>query len=117
METFTMSRKEVPRAGLVKAALARQITNAEGAQAVQLSVRHFQRLKRAVRDHGERALLHRGRGRPSPRRLPPALRDEVTRLMTTTLNLPRFRRHLSSHESAVGVCHGQTKAAGVHAGV
>ena len=79
-----MSRKEVPRAGLVKAALARQITNAEGARAVQLSVRHFQRLKRAVRDHGERALLHRGRGRPSPRRLPPALRDEVTRLMTTT---------------------------------
>jgi transposase len=84
METFTMSRKEVPRAGLVKAALARQITNAEGARAVHLSVRQFQRLKRAVRRDGERALLHRGRGRPSPRRLPAALRDEVVQLMTTT---------------------------------
>ena len=33
------------------------------------------------------------------------------------LNLPWSRRHLRSHESAVGVCHGQTEAAGVHAGV
>jgi hypothetical protein len=84
METFTMSRKEVPRAGLVKAALARQITNAEGARALHVCVRQFQRLKRAVREHGERALLHRGRGRPSPRRLAPELRDEVVRLLTTT---------------------------------
>src|SRR3989442_9679348 len=29
-----------------------------------------------------------------------------------TLSLPRFCRHLRSHESAVGVCHGQTEAAG-----
>jgi hypothetical protein len=34
-----MSRKEVPRAGLVKAALAGKITNREGAQALRLSVR------------------------------------------------------------------------------
>src|SRR5207249_2561722 len=33
------------------------------------------------------------------------------------VNLPRFCRHLRSHESAVGVCHGQTEAAGVHEGV
>jgi hypothetical protein len=36
-----MSGKEVPRAGLVKAALAGRITNAEGARALQLSVRQF----------------------------------------------------------------------------
>jgi len=33
METFTMSRKELPRAGLVQAALAGKITNREGAVA------------------------------------------------------------------------------------
>jgi len=33
------------------------------------------------------------------------------------LNLPRFCGHLRSHESAGGVCHGQTEAAGVHEGV
>jgi hypothetical protein len=33
------------------------------------------------------------------------------------LNLPRFRGHPRSHESAVGVVHGQAQAAGVHEGV
>src|SRR5918995_537513 len=33
------------------------------------------------------------------------------------MNLPRLGRHPRTHESAVGVCHGQTQAAGVHDGV
>ena len=53
-ETLTMSRKEVPRAGLLKAALAGRITNAEGARALQLSVRQFQRLKRRFAGGGGR---------------------------------------------------------------
>ena len=36
-----MSRKEVPRAGLHKAALAGKITNAQGALAMHVSVRSF----------------------------------------------------------------------------
>ena len=46
METFTMSQKELPRPGLLKAALAGQITNRDGAAALHLSIRQFQRLKR-----------------------------------------------------------------------
>ena len=83
-ETLTMSRKEVPRAGLVKAALAGKITNQEGARALRLGVRQFQRLKQRVRQGGVRALLHRSRGQPSPRRLPAALRQHVATLLTTT---------------------------------
>ena len=79
-----MSRKEVPRAGLVKAALAGKITNQEGATALHLSVRQFQRVKRRYREGGVRALLHRSRGQPSPRRLPPALREQVATLLQTT---------------------------------
>jgi hypothetical protein len=41
METLTMSRKEAPRAGLVKAALAGQITNQQGASALGLTTRQF----------------------------------------------------------------------------
>src|SRR5215470_124995 len=84
METFTMSRKEGPRAGLIKAALAGKITNEEGARAVHLSVRQFQRLKVRWRREGLRGLVHRGRGRPSRRRCPAAVRAEIIRLMTTT---------------------------------
>jgi transposase len=68
-ETLTMSRKEVPRAGLLKAALAGRISNTQGARALELSVRQFQRVKRRFATEGAPGLPHRLRGRPSPRRL------------------------------------------------
>jgi len=37
METFTMSRKELPRAGLLAAAVAGRISNREGAAAVRVA--------------------------------------------------------------------------------
>src|ERR671928_143295 len=43
--TITMSKKEVLRAGLLKAALAGRITNQQGAAALGLTARQFQRLK------------------------------------------------------------------------
>ena len=79
-----MSRKEVPRAGLVKAALAGKVTNQEGARALRLSVRQFKRLKARFRREGAQGLVHRRRGQPSPRRVPAALRAQVVTLMTTT---------------------------------
>ena len=79
-----MSRKEVPRAGLVKAALEGKITNAEGARALRLSVRQFKRLKGRLKAQGVRGLLHRSRGRPSPRRLALTVREQIVTLMATT---------------------------------
>ena len=79
-----MSRKEVPRAGLVKAALAGRITNQQGATALRLSVRQFQRLRRRFRHGGAPALLHRARGQPSRRRLPATVRQQVAELLRTT---------------------------------
>ncbi len=79
-----MSRKEVPRAGLLKAALAGRITNAQGARALGVSVRQFRRLKRRFREGGARGLLHALRGRPGNRRLAPQAREQVGVLMTTT---------------------------------
>jgi len=84
METFTMSRKEVPRAGLVKAALAGRITNEQGARALHMTVRQFQRVKKRFREHGARGLLHALRGRPGNRHLTPQAREQITALMTTT---------------------------------
>src|SRR5262245_25952639 len=84
METFTMSRKEAPRSGLLKAALAGRLTNAEGAQALRLSVRQFQRLKVRFRAEGLASVPHRLRGRASNRQAAPDLRARVTTLMRTT---------------------------------
>jgi transposase len=80
-ETFRMSRKEVPRPGLVTLALAGQITNQQGAAGSRLTVRQFQRVKARVRAEGVRGLLHRRRGQPSPRALGRALRTRVAALL------------------------------------
>jgi transposase len=82
-ESVTMSRKEAPRAGLIKAALAGHITNAQGAQALRLSVRQVRRLKARYRAAGVPGLLHRLRGRASPRALARALRERVVALVQT----------------------------------
>jgi len=48
-ETLTMSAKEVRRPGLLKDARAGHVSNAQGAAALHLSIRQFQRLKRQGR--------------------------------------------------------------------
>jgi transposase len=79
-----MSRKEVPRAGLLKAAATGQISNAQAALALRLSERQVQRLKVRYRAEGAAGLRHRARGRPSTRGLPAAVRQQVRALLQTT---------------------------------
>jgi len=81
METFTMSRKELPRPGLLAAAVAGRITNREGARALHVTPRQFQRLKQRFRVGGALAVRHQGRGRPSHRRLPAPVCAQVQALL------------------------------------
>jgi transposase len=83
-ETLTMSRKEAPRIGLLKALVARRVTGREVAAALAVTVRQVWRLKRRFEAAGAEGLLHRSRGRPSPRRLAARLRQRVATLLTTT---------------------------------
>ena len=76
-----MSRKELPRAGLLAAAVAGRISNREGAAAVRATPRQFQRLKQRFRLGGALAVRHQGRGRPSHRRLPATLCAQVQALL------------------------------------
>src|SRR2546426_9137797 len=83
-ETLTMSRKEAPRVGLLKALVAKRVTGREVAAALAVTVRQVWRLKRRFEAGGAAGLLHRSRGRPSPRRLARRLRHRVATLLTTT---------------------------------
>jgi transposase len=83
METFTLSRKELHRPGLLKALCGGRLKNAQVATALGLTVRHVRRLKRRFERDGPAGLIHGNRGRPSPRRLPAAVRQTVARLLTT----------------------------------
>lgn len=79
-----MSRKEAPRAGLVKAAIAGQITNAQGAHALRISLRQFRRLKARYRARGAPGLIHGLRGRPSRQAVEVEVRARVLDLIQTT---------------------------------
>lgn len=81
MGPFTMSSKEAPRPGLVQAALAGKVTNREAAQALELSVRQFRRLKVAYRRAGIAGLVHGNRGRRSPRRRSEEERQQIVDLI------------------------------------
>lgn len=76
-----MGVRDAQRLGPVKAAIEGRITNTKGAELTGLSLRQFKRLKARVRRHGPGGLLHGNRGRPSPRRLDPAVREEVVTLL------------------------------------
>ena len=77
-----MSSKEARRPGLVQAALAGKVTNAEGARALGLGVRQFRRLKAAYRRAGVEGLLHGNRGHRAPNRLSDADRERIMELIT-----------------------------------
>ena len=76
-----MSRKELPRAGLVAAALAGRISNQDGAVALGITARQFQCLKQRYREGGGPALRHQGRERLSHRRLPASTTVQVQALL------------------------------------
>src|SRR2546421_8554488 len=83
METFTLSRKELHRPGLLKALCGGRLTNAQVAAALRITVRQVRRLKRRFEAGGPGALVHGNRDRPSPRRLPPAVGGAVVGLVAT----------------------------------
>jgi transposase len=83
METFTLSRRELHRPGLLKALCAGRVTTRQVANALHLSLRQTRRLRRRFESSGAAGLAHRSRGRPSPRRLDAATRAAITELMTT----------------------------------
>lgn len=83
METFTLSRKELHRPGLLKGLCSGRLKNAQVAAALGITVRHVRRLKRRFEAGAAAALMHGNRGRPSPRRLSAAVRAAVVRFMTT----------------------------------
>src|SRR2546427_11852963 len=83
METFTLSRKELHRPGLLKALCGGRLTNAQVAAALRITVRQVRRLERRFEAGGPGAPVHGNRDRPSPRRLPAAEGDGVARLLAT----------------------------------
>ena len=83
-ETFTLSQKELQRVTIISACIKGDMACARAAGLLCLSVRQIKRLKKRMREDGEAALAHANRGRPSPRRLPDAVRQRIVQLSRGT---------------------------------
>lgn len=75
-----MSLRELRRLKVVQEAIGGHITQRAAALMAGLSERHLRRLVRAVRQEGERGIIHRARGRPSNRKMPDKVKGKVLRL-------------------------------------
>jgi len=77
----TLTSKELKRLKVLSDVDAHAMTAQEGADMLELSLRHVRRLLRAYRLQGAAALAHGNRGRPSPRRIPQATRHKILALI------------------------------------
>ena len=78
-DIIRMSVQELRRLRVVQKVLDRAITQKEAALLLDRGERQVRRLVKVVREHGEGGIVHRGRGRPSNRRYPAAVKEEVLR--------------------------------------
>ena len=79
-DTLEMSLREVKRLKVIQAAIDRDITQKVAACMVGLSERQVRRLVRAVREEGDKGIIHKSRGRSSNRRIPDRDKGRVLRL-------------------------------------
>jgi transposase len=100
METITMTAGDQERARVLWRLSSGELTVTEAAALLGLSERQVWRLRRAVAEAGPAGLVHGNRGRPSPRRTTPAIRDAIleVRARYGPLNDCHFRELLAERE-------------------
>lgn len=96
-----LTMKEHRRLEVLRRVQGRELTAAQGGGLLELSVRQVRRLTKRVREQGARGVIHRNRGRPSNRRLPPEVVRSVQELYRESydgFNLTHFREMLGERE-------------------
>ena len=75
-----MSLRELRRLKVLHAVLDKRFTQKAAAAKLDLSERQVRRLVKSVREFGDGGIVHRGRGRPSNRRLSERFKADVLKL-------------------------------------
>jgi transposase len=76
-DIIRMSSRELKRLHIVHQAMDGQMTQQTASSMLDLSERQVRRLVKSVRESGDGGIVHRGRGRPSNRRLPEKVKKQV----------------------------------------
>jgi len=78
-DRIAMSQRERDRLKVMSSVLEGKRTQREAARLMRLSERQVRRMQRKLQAEGDRAIVHKLRGRPSNRRIDPAHRQAVLR--------------------------------------
>ncbi len=123
-EKVTLNVKEQKRLLVLNEILAGRMTGQEAAEVLGLSLRHTRRIIAAYRKEGAAVQAHGNRGKPSHRRTPKAVEEEIVALakgpytMTITpATSPKSCRSDTAYQSLTPRCGGSDSAMGcrVHA--
>ena len=76
-DRISMSQPERDVLKILQLVHAGSLTQIEAARLLRLSSRQVRRLQRRLADQGDQAVVHRLRGKPSNRRIDPALRRKI----------------------------------------
>jgi hypothetical protein len=79
-DIIKMSLIELKRLKVIQEAIEKHITQKVAASIIELSERHVRRLVRAVRDEGDQGIVHKGRGRPSNRKISAKVKNKTLKL-------------------------------------
>jgi len=77
---ITVSSNEIYRLKMIHKVMEKELTQVKASEVLGLSERHLRRLVRRVRDGGDRGIVHRSRGRPSPRRMSEELEARIAKI-------------------------------------
>lgn len=80
-ERITLTLKEIKRLKVIEMTLAKQLRCEEAAKKLGISERHFYRILNRYKTDGEQGLAHASRGRSSPKRLSPEIREQISTLL------------------------------------
>lgn len=79
-DRFVMTQREIIRLQVVQKIKSREMTQRAGSEVLGISERQVRRLVRRVRSAGDLGVVHRGRGRRSPRKIDERVQREAVRI-------------------------------------
>ena len=83
MDIITMSMREVNRLKVMHKVLLRDITQGKAAELLGITDRHVRRVVKRVREEGDKGIVHKSRGRSSPRRMSKEEEDRIAEIVET----------------------------------
>lgn len=82
-DIIIMSQRELKRLHLIRKVIDKAITQTEAAKLLNLSTRQIRRTKGKVIEEGDRGIIHKSRGHPSPNSIPQNTKDKIITLCKT----------------------------------